>query len=76
MLIHEVPDQFGGARRPAGVLALLIGRDQARLRIEPRRVARVVRVPQPFDERARARRHYRSGSGLRPLHDLRINLVM
>src|SRR3984893_17729191 len=55
VLIHEVPDQFRGARWSARPLALLIGSDQTRLCLQPSHVGGIVRAPQPINEGARAR---------------------
>jgi hypothetical protein len=54
VLIHEVPYQFRGARCSARPLALLMGRDQTRLCLQPSHVGGIVRVPQPINEGARA----------------------
>ena len=45
VLIHQVADQLRGARRPPRPFALLIGFDQTRLRLQPRNVGRIVRIP-------------------------------
>src|SRR3984893_10814924 len=78
VLIHEVPDQFRGARWSARPLALLIGSDQTRLCLQPSHVGGIVRAPQPINEGARARvpHRYRSRSELHPSHGLRINPVV
>ncbi len=76
--IYEVADQFCRAWRPSRPLALLIGSDQTRLRLEPSDISWVFRVPQP-STRARARvssARYRSRSVLHPSPSLRINPVV
>jgi hypothetical protein len=54
MLIHQMADHRGGARRPPRPFALFVSFDQARLRLQPRNVGRIVRISQPIDERAGA----------------------
>jgi hypothetical protein len=50
VLIHEVADEIGGAWRPARPFALLVGGDQAGLRLEPGDVGRLVGFPEPIDD--------------------------
>jgi hypothetical protein len=52
VLIHQVADHIGRARRPTRPFAFLIGCDQARLRLEPSNVGRLVGLPEPIDKRA------------------------
>jgi hypothetical protein len=54
VLIHEVTDQIRRARWPARPLALLIGGDQTRLRLEPSDIGWIIRLPQPINQRAGA----------------------
>src|ERR1700722_35526 len=56
VLIHQVADEIGRTGSPARPLALLVGGDQTRLRLEPRNVGRLIRPPEPINERARARK--------------------
>src|SRR5260370_40638523 len=52
MTIHEVSDQIRRPRRLARPFAFLIGGNQAGLRLEPRNIGRIIRVPEPINERA------------------------
>jgi hypothetical protein len=47
-------DQIGRARRPARPLLVLVGGDQARLRLQPGGVGGVLGTPKPLDQRERA----------------------
>jgi hypothetical protein len=55
VLIHQVANDVGSARWPSRPLALLIGRDQARLGREARDVGGLVGSHQPIDQSTRAR---------------------
>jgi hypothetical protein len=52
VLIHEMTDQIGCARRPARPFALLIGGDQARFRLMASDVGCKIRLPEPTNEYA------------------------
>jgi hypothetical protein len=54
VLIHQVSNRFGSARRSARPLAPFVGSDQTRLRREPGDVGWIIRIPQPIDEGASA----------------------
>src|ERR1700722_4098384 len=54
VLVHEMQDQFSRARRVPGPLAVLVGRNQARLSLEPGNISAVLGVPQPINEGTRA----------------------
>jgi hypothetical protein len=55
VLIHEVADQIGDARRPAGPLFFLVRSDQSRFRLQPSDVGWIIRIPKLIDECAGAR---------------------
>jgi len=50
VLINQVADQIGGARRPTRPFRLFIGGDQARLRLQPGDIGWIVRAPQSVNE--------------------------
>ena len=55
MLIHQVADEVGNAGAATGPFALLIGRNQARLRFQPSDISRFIRIPESIDECAGSR---------------------
>src|ERR1700736_1402193 len=55
MLVHQVTDHIREARRPAGPFALLISRNQARLRLQPHNIGWIIRTPKPINERTSSR---------------------
>src|SRR5712691_8042459 len=54
VLIHQVTDQVCDAGQPMRPFALLIGSDQARLRLQPRNIGWFIRIPEPINECAGA----------------------
>jgi len=54
VLIHQVADHLGSARRPTRPFRLFIGGDQAHLRLQPANVGWIVRSPHPVNELPRA----------------------